>query len=81
MEGIIASVITSVLGLIGIVITNVMGNKQIEHKLEVNQAVMNTKLDNLAAQVKEHNSNVQMIPLLQEKVKSLEMRIDKLESA
>lgn len=80
MEGIIASVITSLLGLVGIIITNMMSNKQIEHKLETNQAVINTKLDTLTAQVKEHNSNVQLVPVLDEKIKGLELRLDRLET-
>lgn len=79
MEGIIASVITSIIGLIGIVVTNVMSNKEIEHKLEVNQAITDTKLDNLTQEVKSHNTNVQQIPVLVEKVKNLESRMDHLE--
>lgn len=79
MEGIIASVITSIIGLIGIVVTNVMSNKEIEHKLEVNQAITDTKLDSLTQEVKSHNSNVQQIPVLVEKVKTLEERIKRVE--
>ena len=80
MEGIIASVITSVIGLIGIVVSNIMSNKEIEHKLEVNQAITDTKLDNLTSEVKSHNTNVQQIPVLMEKVKNMEVRIEHLEA-
>lgn len=81
MEGIIASIITSVIGLIGIITTNMMSNKQIEHKLEVNQAITDTKLDNLTQEVKNHNTNVQQIPVLMEKVKNLETKVEHLETS
>ena len=78
MESIVGSVITGVLALVGIVVTNVMGNKEIEKKLEVNQAITNTKLDNLTDEVKNQHSQVQQIPVLAEKVKTLEIRVDDL---
>ena len=78
MESVIASVITGVLALIGIVITNTMSNKEIEKKLEVNQAITNTKLDNLTDEVKSHNSQVQQIPVLAEKVKALESKVEEI---
>ena len=81
MESIIASVVTGILALIGIIITNVMSNKEIEHKLEVNQAVTNTKLDNLTQEVKSHNTQVQQIPVLMEKVKSLEIKVQQLQES
>ena len=76
---VLASLITGVLALIGIVITNMMSNKQIEHRLEINQAITDTKLDNLTREVKEHNSGVQQIPVLTEKINSLEGRVKALE--
>lgn len=78
MESIIASIITGVLALVGIIVTNVMSNKEIEKKLEVNQAITNTKLDNLTDEVKNQHSQVQQIPVLAEKVKTLEIRLDDL---
>ena len=81
MESIIASVVTGILALIGIIISNVMSNKEIEHKLEVNQAVTNTKLDNLTSEVKSHNTHVQQVPVLLEKVKTLEIKVQHLEES
>ena len=81
MESVRASVVTGVLALIGIIISNVMSNKEIEHKLEVNQAVTNTKLDNLTQEVKSHNTSVQQIPVLAEQVKHLDERVKHLEES
>lgn len=79
LENILPSLITGVLALIGIIFTNIMSNKQIEHKLEINQATMNVKLDNIAAQVKEHSEGIQQVPVLTEKMNNLEKRLDTLE--
>lgn len=80
LGNILAPLITGVLALIGIIITNIMSNKQIEHKLEINQAITDTKLDNLTKEVMAHNSGVQKIPVIEEKVNNLEQRVTKLES-
>ena len=80
MESIITSIITGGLALVGIIITNVMSNKQIEHKLEINQAITDTKLDNLNNQVNSFVVSVQQVPVISQRVDMCEKRIDKLEN-
>ena len=80
LENILPSIITGVLALIGIIVTNIMSNRQIEHKLELNQAEMNIKLDYITSQVEQHNMGIQQIPLLAEKVKNLEKKVENIES-
>lgn len=77
---IITAIITGGLALIGVIITNSRSNQQIEHKLEVNQAIMNTKLDTLMTDVKNHNASVQQIPVIQEQIKNLDQRVHDLEN-
>ena len=77
---VLASIITGVLALIGVVVTSTMSNRQLEHKLEINQAVTETKLDNLTKEVMEHNSGVQKIPVLEERVNTLEQRVSNVEN-
>lgn len=76
---IVSSLITGILALAGVIVTSIFSNRAIEHKLELNQAVMDTKLDNLANEVRQHSSNVQQIPVIQKQIESLERRVDKLE--
>ena len=76
---VLASLITGVLALIGIVITNMMSNKQIEHRLEINQAITDTKLDNLTKEVMAHNSGVQKIPGIEKELEILDKRVSALE--
>lgn len=80
LEHILPSLITGVLALIGIIFTNIMSNKQIEHKLEINQATMNVKLDSIAAQVEKHSEGIQQVPVLLEKIQNIERRLEVLES-
>lgn len=79
MENILPSIITGVLALIGIIFTNIMSNRQIEHKLEINQSEMNIKLDYITAQVEKHSAGIEQVPVLSEKVHNLERRIESVE--
>lgn len=79
MEGIISSVITGGLALTGVVISNLMSNKKIAFQLDKHQAVTDTKLENLTEEVKKHNNFAQRIPVIEEKIKNIEHRVDELE--
>lgn len=79
MEAIIAAAIAGLLSLIGVIITVMAGNKKIEHKLEINQAVTKTNLDNLTAEVRRHNNFAEEIPSLKTKVETLEKDVKVLQ--
>ncbi len=81
MEGIIASVITSVLALIGVIVTNNKSNQQIENKLTTAQAVTDTKIDQLTEEVKKHNNFAMRMPVVEEQIKVINHRISDLEHA
>ena len=67
METIIASIITGGITLLGVLIAN---NKT--------QAVMETKVDELTREVREHNNFARRVPLLEQAVKRNEQDIEKL---
>ena len=79
MEGIIASLITGGLALIGVIITNIQSNKKIEHQLDKQQAITDTKLEELTREVRLHNDFAQRIPVIEEQVKVANHRIGDLE--
>lgn len=81
MEGIIASVITGIATLIGVVVSNVRSNASIENKLSIAQAVTDTKIDMLTDEVKKHNNFAVEIPVMKEQIKVANHRIDDLEHA
>lgn len=79
MEGIVAAVITGVLALAGVIITNISGNRSMQHKLERNQAVTDTKIEELTREVRLHNGFAEKIPVMQEQIKVINHRLEDLE--
>ena len=75
MESILVALITGGLSLIGVVISNISSNRRVEANLKTAQAVTDTKLEELTREVREHNGFAHRIPVLEEKVKSLERRL------
>jgi hypothetical protein len=79
MEGIIAAIITGVLSLIGVVISNLAANAKMAKELEKAQAVTDTKIEELTREVREHNNFARRVPVLEEKAKVADHRISDLE--
>lgn len=52
-----------------------LSDMRLEAKLEKNQAVTDTKLEELTREVREHNNFAKRMPVLEEKLKNLEKRI------
>lgn len=77
METVISSVITGSLALLGVVMTNIMSNKRIEYELQKNQAVTETKIEELTREVREHNNFARRIPVLEDKVSRLEREVER----
>ena len=79
MEAIIAALITGGLALVGVIITNVSGNRKMQSQLEKSQAVTDTKLDELTREVREHNGFARRMPVVEEQIKVINHRIEDLE--
>lgn len=69
METIIAAVLSGAVTLVGVLIAN-----------SKNQAVTDTKLEELTREVRAHNNFAQRVPVLEEKMKVTEHRISDLEA-
>ena len=80
MDSILAALITGILALAGVIITNISGNRSVRTKLERNQAVTDTKLEELTREVREHNNFARRMPVVEEKIKALEHRVKHLEN-
>lgn len=77
---IIASLMTGGLALVGVIITNASSNRKVEHQLEMNQAITDTKLENLKAEVEKHNNVIERTYKVEQQVKDIEKRVDGIES-
>ena len=72
METIIAALISAGAAIIVCVLNSRSQAAEFAHKLELNQAVTNTKLDELTREVRKHNNFAERLPVLEEKVRALE---------
>ncbi len=79
METIIGCIITGGLSLLGVVFSNMSNNKKIESKLSTQQAVTDTKLEELTREVREHNGFARRMPVVEEQIKVVNHRIEDLE--
>ena len=80
MSSILAAMITGSLALLGVVITNISGNRSMQAKLEKSQAVTDTKLGELTREVREHNNFAKRMPVVEEQIKVINHRLTDMES-
>lgn len=95
-DAIIVALITGGLSIVGTVITVLVANKQtlaaldkkselsdakLEAKLDKYQAVVDTKIDELTRETREHNDFARRMPVLEEQIKVANHRIADLEQA
>ena len=78
-EAIIVALITGVLGLLGTIYANNRAAKDMDAKLDKQQAVTETKLEELTREVRTHNNFAQRVPVLEEQMKVANRRIADLE--
>lgn len=79
METIFAALVTGGLSLAGVIISNVMANRKIEQKLEVAQAVTDTKIEELTREVREHNNFARRMPVVENEIKHLGKEVKHIE--
>ena len=79
-EAIIVAIITGGLSLIGVVVSNNRTAQSMDAKLDKQQAVTETKLEELTREVRTHNNFAQRIPVLEEQMKVANHRIADLEA-
>ena len=80
MQEILVAGITGGLALVGVVITNVAGNRRAEEKLRIAQAVTDAKIEALTREVRKHNGFAEKMPVMQEQIKVINHRIADLEN-
>jgi polyhydroxyalkanoate synthesis regulator phasin len=78
-EAVVVALISGGISLVGIFVSNMMTAKKNETTMKVNQAVTDTKLEELTREVREHNNFAQRTPVLEQRVGNLESRVSTLE--
>lgn len=78
-EAVIVAIITGVLSLAGVYISNRRSAGELDAKLERQQAVMEERISALTREVREHNEFARRVPVLEEKISVANHRIEDLE--
>ena len=79
-EAVFSALITGGLSLLGVVITCMNTARRSERNAAVAQAVTDTKLDELTREVRAHNHFAQRLPVVEEKLRALDHRLEALEA-
>lgn len=75
MEAIIVALITGGLSLAGVIISNVISNRNVEASLKTAQAVTEEKISELTREVREHNDFAKRIPIVENEIKHINSEI------
>lgn len=78
-DAIIVALITGGLSLLGVIITSRKSARDMEHKLELRQAVTDTKIEELTREVRAHNNFAQRMPAVEQEIKDVVKRVDTLQ--
>lgn len=75
-----SAIFVGILSFIGVVMANKKASREMQHKLEVAQAVTDTKIEELTREVREHNNFARRMPVVEEQIKVANHRIGDLET-
>ena len=79
VAALISGLMSLVCGIVSALIAARSAGNQVQKKLELAQAVTDTKLESLTMEVRKHNGFAERIPVLEEKISVANHRIDDLE--
>lgn len=83
MTEIIVAIITGVFAVACAVVTGIISGNTTKKKLaqdfRVNQAVMDTRIEELTREVRAHNNFAQRMPVVEQKIKDIQRRVADLE--
>ena len=81
-EGIIVAIIGGVFTIVGIIVSGIITSRKteatIQSTMKVNQAVTDTKLDELTREVRAHNGFAERIPVLEYRMNEMDKEIKHL---
>lgn len=79
MTSVVVSIITGLFTVIGTIITCLATSRKTHTQMEVNQAIYETKIEELTREVREHNNFAKRMPVVENRLDAIEKKLDKLE--
>ena len=78
-EAVAASLVTGLLSLVGVMLSNLFSERRRESALRTAQAVTDEQLRQLTREVREHNNFARRMPVVEEQIKGIQHRLEDLE--
>lgn len=78
-EAILAALIAAAASIVSNIILSRRSAAEIDHKIEIRQAVTDTKLEELTREVREHNNFARRMPVVEQEIKDITKTVDKLQ--
>lgn len=78
-EAVLVAMITGGISLVGTILTIMATSKKTDESLRVNQAVTDTKIEELTREVREHNNFAQRLPVVEEQIKVINKKLEDIE--
>lgn len=79
-EAVIAAMITGAAAILSNILTSNKQSRAMDHRLEMHQAVTDTKLEELTREVRKHNNFAERMPVVEQEIKDITKTLDKLQS-
>ena len=76
---VLASLITGLLSLAGVMLSNLLSDRRREAAQKIAQAVTDARLEELTREVRLHNNFASRMPVVEEQIKILQHSLEKLE--
>ena len=76
---VLASLITGLLSLAGVMLSNLLSDRRREAAQKTAQAVTDARLEELTREVRLHNNVARRMPVVEEQIKILQHSLEKLE--
>lgn len=76
---VLASLITGLLSLAGVMLSNLLSDRRRENALRTAQAVTDEQLRQLTREVREHNNFARRMPVVEKQIKVINHRLEDLE--
>ena len=76
---VLASLITGLLSLAGVMLSNLLSDRRREAAQKIAQAVTDARLEELTREVRLHNTFARRMPVVEEQIKILQHSLEKLE--
>ncbi len=78
-DTVISAVITGLLALLGVIVTNISSGRKMRFQIEKSQAITDVKVEELTREVRQHNNFAARMPVVEEQIKVINHRLSDIE--